>query len=135
MKKSSTVPFRAVITIGLEEGYTGIPVRKEAVIKHLQSFQTRLISDRNIYLSAKVSDCTIVLGGQQEPHLQLSFINYPKFPLEIEVLKREIQALAEYLCKETKQNRVVIEFDDETVMLEIQTEIDPRINSWPQPNQ
>jgi len=33
------------------------------------------------------------MSGQVEPHLLLSFINYPKFPLEIEVLKYEIISL------------------------------------------
>lgn len=43
------------------------------------------------------------------------------------LLKETIEELTKALMKEFDQNRVVIEFLDETVMFEVSEEIDPRI--------
>ena len=59
--------------------------------------------------------------------LKLEFINYPKFPLEIEAFKEEIIKLGSHLLNKMRQNRTVIVFPDETIMLEIDEAIDPRI--------
>jgi hypothetical protein len=59
--------------------------------------------------------------------LKLNFINYPKFPLKETLLKKEIEKITKALMKEFDQNRVVIEYLDETVMLEGSDRIDPRI--------
>lgn len=67
------------------------------------------------------------MSGQIEPHVTLSFINYPKFPLKVEILKKEIEELTKQLMNKFKQNRTIIEYLDETVMLEQREEIDPRI--------
>lgn len=80
-------------------------------------------------LSVSLSECDVVLSGQVEPHLNLHFINYPKFPLKESALKIEIENLTMYLMKEFEQNRVVIEYLDETVMLENSDSIDPRIKT------
>ncbi len=129
MNRTSTKPFPATITIGLQTGYTHKQINKCDVIAHLQNWQDELIHEKNLYLSVSVSDCQIVLSGQVEPHLKLSFINYPRFPLKEEVLKQEIEALTKSLIKSFKQNRVVIEYPDETVMFEDSPEIDPRIKN------
>ena len=55
------------------------------------------------------------------------FINYPKFELPPAVLKFEIEELSRQLLLAFKQNRVVIEYLDELVMLENSQEHDPRI--------
>ncbi|MFZ4102309.1 MAG: hypothetical protein ACOYKR_10155 [Sphingobacterium thalpophilum] len=67
------------------------------------------------------------MSGQIEPHLKISFINYPKFELSPTVLKNEIEELSKQLMLTFKQNRVVIEYLDETIMLENSADIDPRI--------
>jgi hypothetical protein len=67
------------------------------------------------------------MSGQREAHLVLHFINYPKFPLGEQKLKKEIEALVMFLMNEFDQNRVVVEYHNETVMLDLSTEIDPRI--------
>ena len=119
--------FQATINIGLEIGYTNTIYDKDNLIKELQSYQKKKIDKENIYLSVSVSECNIVLSGQNEPHLKLELINYPKFPMKVEVFKQEIIDLTSYLLGKMKQNRTVIIFSDETYMLELNETIDPRI--------
>lgn len=125
--KKTVAPFAAKVTIGRQFGYTEEIIEKSNVIELIQTIQQNLIKDKNIFLSVSISDTEIVMDGQIEPHLNLSFINYPKFPLTPELLKKEIEMLTKKLMKEFKQNRTIIEYLDETVMLEFSKEIDPRI--------
>ena len=75
--KIATVPtFTAEISIGLQRGYTNDLFCKDELIKVLQEYQKRLIKEKEIYLSANISECEIVLSGQIEPHLKLNFINW-----------------------------------------------------------
>ena len=127
MKTTKSQSFFGAITIGLQKGYSNDLYSKEQIIKALQGYQDALIKGKNIYLSAAVSECLIVLNNQVEPHIKLEFINYPKFPLDESVFKSEINLLGIYLMKEFKQNRIVITYHDETVMFEQNERIDPRI--------
>ena len=68
-----------------------------------------------------------MLSGQVEPRLQLNFINYPQFPLKENVLKIEIENLTRSLMQKFQQNRVIIEYLNETVMFEDSELIDSRI--------
>jgi hypothetical protein len=127
ISKKSIKPFSAKVTLGLELGYTGKLIDKTKIIKHIQKIQNELIQNKDMFLSASISENNIVMSGQIEPHITLSFINYPKFPLKVEILKKEIEELTKDLMLEFKQNRTIIEYIDETVMLEQSKEIDPRI--------
>ena len=125
--KKSLKPFSAKVTLGLELGYTERLIEKTKIIQHIQKIQNDLIKSKNIFLSVSISDTNIVMGGQIEPHIILNFINYPKFPVKIEILKKEIEELTKQLMIEFKQNRTIIEYLDETLMLEQTEDIDPRI--------
>ncbi len=127
MNTKSIKTFTAVITVGSEIGYSKELYKKEYLINELQKYQKQRIDEASIYLSASVSECNIVLSGQDEKHIKLEFINYPKFPLEVEVFKKEIIKLGYHLLNKMQQNRTVIVFPDETIMLEIDEVIDPRI--------
>ena len=129
MRRKSIPSFSAKITIGLERGYEKERIKKSLIIEYIQKKQNDLIKNKNIYLSASISECKIVMSGQIEPHLTINFINYPKFPLKEDKLKTEIENLTKNLILEFNQNRVVIEYLDETVMLEQNENIDPRIIS------
>jgi hypothetical protein len=122
-----TKTFNANITLGLEVGYTKELFSKAYLINELQAYQKKRIDEANIYLSASVTDCIIVLNGQAEQHLKLEFINYPKFQMDVNVFKAEIIKLGAYMLAKLKQNRTVIVFTDETIMLEHDEELDPRI--------
>ena len=125
--KTHCKPFSAKAKFGLERGYTKEVIKKESVIKFIQEQQNALIKEKDIYLSVSISESTIVLSGQNEPHLKLSFINYPKFPLKEEILKSEIEHLIQTMMIKFEQNRVMIEYLDETTMIETSSEIDSRI--------
>jgi hypothetical protein len=127
MKRKSIPPFYGVLTIGLETGYEKVKIDETEIITFIQAYQDELINNKQIYLSASIANCTIVLSGQVEPHLTISFINYPNFELPPAVLKFEIEELSKQLLLAFKQNRVVIEYLDEVIMLENSDEIDPRI--------
>ena len=129
MNRKSVKTFSAKVTIGLEKAYEKEKIEKNSVIEFIQKIQNELIKNKSIYLSVSVSECEIVMSGQIEPHLVLNFINYPKFPLEEDVLKMEIEELTKKLASHFKQNRVVIEYLDETVMFEQNDNIDPRITT------
>lgn len=79
-------------------------------------------------LSAKVSLCEIICLGQEEPSATIEFIQYPKFIYEEELLKASIIFFTERVQQALEQNRTVIVFDDETIMLEKTNNIDPNIN-------
>lgn len=128
MKIATSGKYTATISLGLQKGYSRDLWSKEEVITSLQKIQNILIKDRNIYLSAAVSECDIILSGQIEPSIKLDFINYPKFPLEENVFRESVISLTADLMKELNQNRVVIVFHNDIVMLENNSEIDPRIN-------
>ena len=127
MKRKSIPPFYGILTIGLEIGYEKVKIDATEIVTFIQAYQDDLIKNKQIYLSASIANCTIVLSGQVEPHLKISFINYPKFELPPAVLKFEIEELSRQLLLAFKQNRVVIEYLDEVIMLENSEEIDPRI--------
>ncbi|GAL67781.1 hypothetical protein [Jejuia pallidilutea] len=119
--------FTASFVIGLQKGYTKNLLTKQDVIKALQQEQEQLIHTKNVYLSAAISNCDIVLSGQVEPSVKLEFINYPKFPLSEKDFKENVLLLAKKILKALEQNRSVVVFHDEIVMLEGTEIIDPRI--------
>ena len=127
VKKVYIDHFKSEINIGLEEGYTQKSIDKSEVIAFLQQFQDNLIEKGDIYFSAKVTDCDIVMSGQVEPHLTISIINHPKHPMKIDKLKDILEHIAMDLMKRFKQNRIVVMHSDETVMFENSDQIDGRI--------
>ncbi|WP_336070293.1 hypothetical protein [Mesoflavibacter sp. CH_XMU1404-2] len=128
MEVINSEKYTATVTIGLQKGYTTDLWPKSEVIVKLQEVQNQLIQDKSIYLSTAVSECDIVLSGQIEPSLKLDFINYPKFPLEEKTFKENVLLLTKSLMKELNQNRVVIVFHNDIMMIENSSDIDPRIN-------
>lgn len=118
MKITKTTKFNAVVTLGLQKGYSKETWTKAQVIRNLQKVQKTLSDSEAIYLSAAVSVCQIVLNGQNEPSVKLEFINYPKFPLRVQIFKEKVKEITEHLMQRLEQNRVVIIFHDELLMLE-----------------
>jgi len=127
IKRITAAPFLGTITIGTQLGYTDKSISENEIIKFVQEYQDQLIQAKNVYLSVCLSECKVILSGQIEPHFQLDFINYPKFPLNRAVLKIEIEEFSKALMIKFMQNRIVVEFLEETVMFEQSDLIDPRI--------
>ncbi|MBF8151317.1 hypothetical protein ITJ86_15525 [Winogradskyella sp. F6397] len=124
-----TVPgYTAEITIGLNKGYSEKAWKVSELKAKLTRAQQKLkeMNDR-ILLSTKVTLCDIVFLGQDEPSATLGFINYPKFPIEHELFKKGVIYIAKELMSNLNQNRIVIVFNDKTVMLEVNNNIDSKI--------
>lgn len=119
--------FTASITIGTQIGYTLDSYSKDILINYLQEFQKKQIQESAIYLSTYVSEGSIVMNDQIEPHFKLDFINYPKFPFPEKEFKKEIELLTVFLMDKLQQNRIVVVYQDETKMFEKNSTIDPRI--------
>jgi len=113
--------------MGLERGYSRELISKSDVISWLQGWQARLLKKKKVGLSVCISECDIVFSGQVEPHLKMNMINYPRFPMREEDLKDAIELIVRDLMEAFNQNRIVIEYLDETIMLENSPDIDPRI--------
>ena len=126
IRETAIKTFQASIFIGLEKGYTQKRIFEDEVFETVRKFQLVNSEERNIFLSASISDCNIVLNNQNEPHLKIDFINFPKFPLEESVMKENVISLSKELMIKHNQNRMVVVFPDETIMLEQTDEIDPR---------
>jgi len=124
MEIISAKRFYATLTIGLLKGYTTELIPVTAVYDELRRLQDLLVKEKQLYLSANCYESTIVLSGHREPHLNIRFINYPRFPIEQQVFKPEVKSLAEQLMKAFDQNRVVIEFDNEIIMIQERKEVD-----------
>ncbi|UOE40774.1 hypothetical protein MTP09_12825 [Chryseobacterium suipulveris] len=127
IKETKIKTLQASIFIGLEYGYTQKQIDENLVIESLSELQKQLSKEKDIYLSASVSKTVIVLNNQKEPHLKIDFINYPKFPLDENIFKDEVLIIGKELMKQFKQNRILIIYTDETVMLEQSEETDTRI--------
>jgi hypothetical protein len=127
MKIKTAERLTATITIGRLFGYSNDEYSIKELYSALQEYQNKRIDEAGIYLSAFVHGGDIVMSGQIEAHYKLEFINYPKFPLSKRVFKDEIVRLGKHLIFTFKQNRLVIIFDDEIIMLEENETIDPRI--------
>jgi len=119
--------FTAIATIGLIRGYSKQSISLAEFKSVLLTAQQKIHEHFNISLSAKVTLCEILFLGQEEHSMELQFIQYPKFPQEESVLKKAIVELIELMMMELDQNRVVIVFNDETIMLEQSDIIDPNI--------
>ena len=119
--------FIAHITIGLYRGYSSKEISIDDVKKILAIGQEKIRKEANILLSAKISLCHIVCLGQDEPSVEIQFIQYPKFPADESALKVAITDLAIFMMENLEQNRTVIIFPEETLMIEQTSEIDPKI--------
>ena len=129
-KKISADPFKAVINLGLKWNYSDELILKSDVTNVIRDYQKSKIARGDVLLSVSIKESEIVLADQVEPHLEISVINYPKFQYDSKQLKSEVIVLAQHLMSKFNQNRLVIEFLDETLMIENTDEIDPRVEKY-----
>lgn len=120
--------YTAKLNIGLQKNYDNTYYAKSEYIQFLQEYQTKLITEKGIHLSAAVQEFELVYGNLVEKHLVLNFVNYPKFPLEINIFKKNINLLGKKMMEQFNQNRIMIEYPDETIVFEIDPKIDPKIS-------
>lgn len=126
--KITKVPtWIATINMGCQIGYTVKQHSIDEIHQFITEIQFEIGNSLNVKLSAKVTPCFIVFMGQEEPSVSIEFIQYPKFQYAIEDLKKAVEQFAEKLIQKAQQNRIVIVFQEETLMLEINNEINPKI--------
>ena len=131
-KKVSADPFKAVINLGLQWNYSDELISKSNVINIIRDYQKSKMANAEISLSVSLKESEIVFADQVEPHLEIAVINYPKFKYDSKQLKSEVIVLAQHLMYQFYQNRLVIEFLDETLMIENTDKIDPRVEKYKQ---
>ena len=127
MKYIKCKTFIAKAVIGLKQGYTEKSISIDEFKSSLLTEQNNIYEKYNLALSAKLSSCEIMFLGQEELSIELTFIQYPKFLQEENEIKKAIIELIEGMMIKLCQNRIVIVFTDETIMLEKSDEIDPKI--------
>lgn len=127
MQITTHLTFTSEFTIGLKKGYTNEHWTYQEVKIIYQDIQETLKKKENILLSGRLTQSEIIFLGQEEPSVTFNFINYPKFPLEKNKFQSHVIVTAKRLMKSLEQNRLVVIFDDRTIMLEITKDIDPDI--------
>ncbi len=127
MKSVNCKTFTSTLTVGLYKGYTQEIIPISYVKEQIANIQQMVLNQFNIVLSAKLTPCEIICLGQEEPSVTIDFIQYPKFQYEEKILKEAILFFTKKMQESLHQNRVVVVFRDETIMLENNNEIDPNI--------
>ena len=127
MNSLSCKTFTAQVTIGMTKGYSKEKIMMNVFKDELLNGQRVIKEKYNVLLSVKIRQCEIVFLGQEELSVELEFIQYPKFLQEEKELKKAIISLTEILMLKLEQNRVVIVFKDDTIMLEKNENINPDI--------
>ena len=128
MNSLSCKTFTAQVTIGMTKGYSKEKIMMNVFKDELLNGQRVIKEKYNVLLSVKIRQCEIVFLGQEELSVELEFIQYPKFLQEEKELKKAIISLTEILMLKLEQNRVVIVFKDDTIMLEQNENINPDID-------
>lgn len=127
MKQINCKTFTSTLTVGLCRGYTNELISWQVFKNEIRKVQQVVKDKLNVVLSAKIYRCEIVCLGQDEPSATIEFIQYPKFLYEEKVLKEAILFFTKSIQNSLHQNRVVVVFQDVTIMLERNNEIDPTI--------
>ena len=110
--------LRAELTVGMNRSYSDEKISMQELVYALTTCQLNLQSELNIKLSARVTPCRIVFSGQDEESVAVSFINYPRFPINETDFKKGVEFISSELMEKLSQNRIVIEYHDKTVMYE-----------------
>lgn len=127
MNSLITKTFTAQAVIGLNKGYSNELITIKEFKNAVSIGQQKAKEQFSVMLSIKITPCEIIFLGQEEPSITVDFIQYPKFQIEEEKLKQVILFFVKQLMLSLEQNRVVIIFPTETMMLEQSNEIDPKI--------
>ncbi len=102
----------AKIYLGLREGYTSNIHSIDELKTFLQEYINR------VGLCVTVTPTTFLYKDGKEEGVIIGLINYPRFPTTKEKLKNTTAEIAQLCKNKYKQNRVSIEYQEETVMIE-----------------
>lgn len=82
--------WEATITMGLNRGYSNELISMEEITNTITKIQLEIAEKLDIKLSAKLTECTMVFAGQNEPSITINFIQYPKFQYKESELKKAV---------------------------------------------
>jgi len=102
----------AKIYLGLREGYTD----KIHTINELEKFLQKEANKGGLCLT--ITPTIFIYKDGKENGAIIGLINYPRFPKNEGELKFTAEKIAKLCKEEYKQQRVSIEYKDETIMLE-----------------
>ena len=99
--------------------YVGLKIRYTQEIINI-SVPKRIIQDfcNAIGFCVTVTQTEYIYKDGQEPGIIVGLINYPRFPLDNDSLKRRAIYIAQLLMHGCRQLKVSVVFKDETIMLE-----------------
>jgi hypothetical protein len=130
IQKKTVSTYQATINLGLKKFFSEELIPAAEVIAYIQHYQKKRGEDAERLISLNIQQTSIVCMDQNEPHLMIQFINYPKSDLNNHDIKAEAIHLAENLMREFNQHRSVIVCTDETVLLEENDKLDYRITGF-----
>lgn len=114
----SEVPtYTAALYVGLRVGYTDREHTRFAAEKVIRDYVDE------VGLCVAVNDTTFFYSRRPEtPHgresgLAIGFINYPRFPSDLETIRRHAEELGRRLKESLGQNRVTVVYPDVTRMV------------------
>lgn len=110
--RKSVKTWQAQIYVGLKEGYDGIE-HSILDVEHI----CQEVTDE-IGWCVTVTPTTFVYKNGKECGAVIGIIQYPRFPLDIDMLRNQTLALAEFLKLRLKQIRVSVILPEETWLLE-----------------
>jgi len=108
----SVETLTAKIYLGLREGYTDKFYSLDQVKNLLQKYVNSVV------LGVTVTPTTFIYKNGREDGVIIGLINYPRYPTTKEKLEKTAEEIAQLCKNEYKQERVTIEYQDKTVMLE-----------------
>ena len=116
MMITTVVPtYWATICVGLKNVDTGkvfsINVVREICSDYVNKMGLCVTITPTEYIYSSNKDHLSEIGAM------VGFINYPRFPVEPEVVEKHAIGLAEILKEKLEQHRVTVMFPDKTVML------------------
>lgn len=104
--------YYAKIYVGRRVGYGKTIHIDEKIMDFIQEYVNK------IGLCVTTTKTNYIYKDGNEPGYIVGLINYPRFPKTKEEIKITALDLAEKLLIKMEQNRVSVEFPDETIMLE-----------------
>jgi hypothetical protein len=107
--------YEVRLYIGSREGYNGPVISFDTLKESVKDFQ---IAQSEKAGPVRITRTTFVFRDYEEDGYEIGMINYPRKPLGPIMVHQFAMDLAAYLLERFKQNRISIEFPDETCMLE-----------------
>ncbi len=113
MKEVQVKTYKAEITIGMKEGYSGPIHTQEEVLILCQDYCNKI----GLGVEVHFGTCVYVKGS--EPCVRIGLINYPRFPSTNEEIFNRAKFLGTEIAAAFKQQRFSIVATDVTVMVEM----------------